>query len=220
VYTPPFNTVADEHEIRAMVAAARTGWFVTTGRDGVPTATLLPLMWRGQTVIAHQAKANRQWREIAPGAPALLIVTGPQAYVSPSWYPSKAEHGRAVPTWNYSAVHLTGTATVHQDAEWLRNAVEELTDLHEGAREDRWRVSDAPPTYVEGQLRGIVGIELTVTKVEGKAKFSQNRSVTDRRGVTNGLRDETLATHHKEQALAVAEEMDRALAHPTESTQR
>ena len=109
MYTPPFNAVADEDEIRALVASARTAWLVTVGPDGVPLATYLPIRWRGDTVLAHLARANAHWRAIAPDSPALLIVTGPDAYVSPSWYAAKAEHGKVVPTWNYSAVHLTGT---------------------------------------------------------------------------------------------------------------
>ena len=155
----------------------------------MPAATYLPVLWRDDTVVAHVAKANSHWKEIGDGTPALVVVTGPDAYVSPSWYAAKAEHGKVVPTWNYSAVHLSGTARVHHDAEWLRAAVTDLTDEHEHARDDRWHVTDAPSTYVDGQLRGIVGIELTVTKVEGKAKLSQNRSEADREGVVTGLRE-------------------------------
>ncbi len=136
------------------------------------------------------AKANPHWREIADDTTALLIVTGPDAYVSPTWYAAKAEHGKVVPTWNYSAVHLTGLARVHEEPEWLRTAVTELTDRHEERRDRPWHVTDAPAPYVEGQLRGIVGIELTVTGVEGKAKLSQNRSMADREGVIEGLRGE------------------------------
>jgi transcriptional regulator len=187
VYTPPFNRWDDEDELRRFVADVRAGWLLTSNPDAAPSATYLPVIWRDDTVIVHVAKANPHWREIAPGTPALVIVTGPDAYVSPTWYAAKAEHGKVVPTWNYSAVHLTGRARVHEDPAWLRSAVEELTDLHEGSRDEPWHVDDAPATYVEGQLRGIVGIELTVTAVEGKAKLSQNRSETDREGVVAGL---------------------------------
>ena len=173
-----------------MVAAARTAWFVTVGANGVPTATLLPMMWQGDTVVAHMAKGNSQWREIEPDAAALLIVAGPEAYISPSWYATKAEHGKVVPTWNYSAVHLTGTVRVHEDPEWLRTAVTELTDVHEHSREHPWQPTDAPPRYIEGQLRGIIGLEITNIRVEAKAKLSQNRSDADRQGVIDALRDE------------------------------
>src|SRR5688572_17440279 len=103
MYVPKLHTVVDEDEIRSMVAGIQAGWLVTTGRDGTPLPTLLPIIWKDSTVIAHMAKANSHWREVQPEAPALLIVPGPDAYISPSWYASKAEHGRVVPTWNYTA---------------------------------------------------------------------------------------------------------------------
>ncbi len=196
MYTPPFNRIADPDSVRDLVALARRGWLVTTGADGVPAATLLPILWRDDTVIAHLAKANPQWREVEPDAPTLVIVPGPDAYVSPSWYATKTEHGRVVPTWNYSAVHLTGTARIHHDPDWLRMAVTELTDAHESDRESRWHVTDAPDAYVTGQLKGIVGVEVTVTRVEAKAKLSQNRSAADQRGVVDGLREEPWADAH------------------------
>ena len=210
MYVPPFNAVTDQDELRAMVAAARSGWLVTVGADGTPAATLLPIMWHGDLVIAHLARANPQWRELPPDSPGLIIVGGPEAYVSPTWYAAKAEHGRVVPTWNYTAVQLTGRVTSHHDSEWLRAAVTELTDTHESGRDERWRVTDAPETYVEAQLRGIVGIAFRVTGVEGKAKLSQNRSADDRLGVVAGLRDDAdtrLAGAASAAARDVADEM-------------
>jgi len=207
MYTPPFNAVEDEQAIRAFVAATNVGWLVTVGRDGAPQATLLPVMWSGDTVVAHLAKANSHWREIGDGTAGLLICTGPDAYISPSWYAAKAEHGRVVPTWNYTAVHLSGPVRVHTDREWLREAVTSLTDVHEGERADRWHVTDAPEHYVDGQLGGIIGVELTVTRVEAKAKLSQNRSDADRRGAIAGL-----AAEGTPRAEAVAGDMSRALA--------
>lgn len=188
VYTPPSNRVEDDDELRRFVAQAHAGWLVTSSGDDAPSATFLPVLWREDRVVAHMATANPHWREITPEMPALLIVPGADAYVSPSWYAAKAEHGKVVPTWNYSAVHLTGRVRVHDDPAWLRMAVEELTAEHEARQEQPWQVSDAPSSYVEGQLRGIVGIELTVTGVEGKAKLSQNRSRPDQEGVVAGLR--------------------------------
>lgn len=190
MYAPVFNRVDDEDTVRRMVADAGAGELVTVGPDGYPVATLLPVLWTGGTVRAHLARANPHWRSITPDSPGLLVVGGPQAYVSPSWYASKAEHGRVVPTWNYTTVHLTGRVRVHDDAEWVRDLVTVLTEAHEGARERPWAVGDAPDSYVEGQLRGIVGVELTVERVEGKAKLSQNRSADDRAGVVEGLRAE------------------------------
>jgi transcriptional regulator len=139
-------------------------------------------------LVGHLALANEQWQTIQPGSQALAIVHGPQAYISPSWYESKARHGRVVPTWNYESVHLTGTLTVHRDAEWLRALVTRLTRLHEGGRQHPWAVTDAPPDFINGQLRAIVGVELTITSVEAKRKLSQNRGLADQHGTIAGLR--------------------------------
>ena len=190
MYVPPANSVPEPADARAMVAAARTAQLVTVGPGGVPEATLLPVLWHGDLVVAHMARANPHWRSIVEGAPALVVCTLPDAYVSPSWYAAKAEHGRVVPTWNYSAVHLTGPARVVEDQDWLRAAVGDLTDEHEASRHEPWAVTDAPPAFVEGQLRGIVGIEVRVEQVEAKAKLSQNRSEADRAGVVRGLADD------------------------------
>jgi len=141
-------------------------------------------------LLGHIAIANDQWKTAQPGAQALAIVHGPQAYISPSWYESKARHGRVVPTWNYETVHLTGTIGFHQDTEWLRAFVTRLTRRHEGGREHPWAVSDAPAEYVDGQLRAIVGVELLVERVEAKDKLSQNRPAKDRAGVIAALRAE------------------------------
>jgi transcriptional regulator len=188
VYTPPFNREDDEAELRRLVADVRAGWLVTSRVGAAPSASFLPVIWTGDTVTAHLARANPHWREVEEESPALLIVTGPDAYISPTWYAAKAEHGKVVPTWNYTAVHLTGTLRVHEDSEWLRAAVTDLTDLHERDRDEPWHASDTPPAYFDAQLRGIVGLEMKVTETEGKAKLSQNRSLADRDGVVEGLR--------------------------------
>ena len=193
MYVPVFNAVGDT-EARAIVGSVGSADLVTTGADGFPVATLLPVLWEGDRLVAHMARGNAQWRQIAErgdaGTPALAICAAHQAYVSPSWYASKAEHGRVVPTWNYSAVHLTGRVRVHDDPEWLLGLLTRLTDAHESHRAQPWRVSDAPESFVTKQLRAIVGIELVVERVEGKAKLSQNRSEPDRAGVVAGLQDE------------------------------
>lgn len=186
MYTPGFNAVTDEAEVRRMVAAVGSAQLVSTGPDGYPAATLLPVVWRDDVVVAHLARANEHWQHL-DGAAVLLVVTGPDAYVSPGWYAAKAEHGRVVPTWNYSVVQLRGRATVHQDPAWLRRAVDDLTDAHEAHRAQPWATDDAPAAFVDGQLRGIVGVEVLVERVEGKAKLSQNRSEADRAGVVTGL---------------------------------
>ena len=203
MYIPSFNRIDDESEIRRFVAHARSAEFVTVGPDGFPVATLLPIMWEDGTVLAHMARGNPQWKSITPDDPGLLICSGPEAYISPSWYAAKAEHGRVVPTWNYSAVHLSGTVVVHEDREWLRDVVTRLTATHEHGRAEPWQPTDAPEKYIDGQLGGIVGLEITVTRVEGKSKLSQNRSEADRRGVVAGLRDEN---HYEAGEVAAAME--------------
>ncbi|UUT35998.1 FMN-binding negative transcriptional regulator [Microbacterium elymi] len=190
MYVPHFNRIDDLDAARAFVRQAAVGTLVTAGADGVPDATLLPILWDGDRVIAHFARANEHWKRIADGAAGLVIVYGPDAYVTPSWYAAKAEHGKVVPTWNYSAVHLRGAVTVHEDAGWLRDAVTRLTDRHEGERDQPWAVTDAPEKYVAGQLRAIVGLEMQVADVEAKAKWSQNRSDADRAGVVAGYEAE------------------------------
>jgi transcriptional regulator len=189
VYVPRHFAVEDLEEIRALVRDVHVGQLVTVGTDGTPDASLLPVLWEGDEVVVHLARANEHWRRIVDGSPGLLVVTGPDAYITPRWYASKREHGRVVPTWNYSAVHLSGPVTVHDDPEWLREAVTRLTDHHEGrtADSERWHVDDAPPRFVDGQLRAIVGVSMAVTGVEAKAKLSQNRSVDDQAGVVEGL---------------------------------
>jgi transcriptional regulator len=130
---------------------------------------------------------NEQWDDVSSGQRVLAIVHGPQGYVSPSWYAAKAEHGRVVPTWNYSGVHLSGTVDVVDDADELRDLVGRLTDRHELDRPDPWSVEDAPEAYIAGQLKAIRGIVIRVDAVEAKAKLSQNRSAADRDGVIAGL---------------------------------
>jgi transcriptional regulator len=197
VYVPRFNALDDRDEIGRLVTSVGVAQLVTVAGDGRPEATLLPLLWDGDRLVFHMARANAHWRSIRPGSPALAVVTGPDAYVSPAWYPSKAEHGRVVPTWNYSAVHFTGTVQVHEDPAWLLGAVTRLTDTHEGRRSVPWAVGDAPSRYVDKQLRAIVGVEFAIEQIEGKAKLSQNRDDADAAGVVAGLRREGGAREHR-----------------------
>ncbi|WP_411282951.1 FMN-binding negative transcriptional regulator [Lapillicoccus sp.] len=208
MYVPTYNAMPDLAETQAFVLAQRVGQLVTVGRDGAPDATLLPVLWEGDRVIAHLARNNPHWERITAGTQGLVVVSGPDAYISPSWYASKREHGRVVPTWNYSAVHLSGPVRVVDDPAWVLEAVTRLTERHEGGRRDPWQVTDAPTRFVASRLRAIVGVELTVTSVEGKAKLSQNRSDADRRGAIEGLRTE--ANHAGEPT--VRERADREVA--------
>lgn len=197
MYLPRHFEMGDLDEIATFVDSIGSADLVTVGLDGRPSSTLVPVMWERPgsdagtggfgRLVAHAARQNEQWRDALPGQRVLAIVHGSQAYVSPSWYAAKAEHGRVVPTWNYSAVHLSGTLELVDDVGELRDLVGRLTDRHELARDDPWSVDDAPSTFVSGQLRAIVGIVVHLDRVEGKAKLSQNRSEADRAGVVAGL---------------------------------
>ena len=132
------------------------------------------------------ARANPQW-SLPPLGEAMVIYAGPDAYVTPSWYAAKREHGKVVPTWNYVAVHAYGPAEFYEDEDRLRDVVTRVTDLHEAGRAEPWKVSDAPEAYVRAQLRGIVGVRIPLTRIEGKCKMSQNRPEADRAGVAAGL---------------------------------
>lgn len=139
------------------------------------------------TLRGHVARANPLWREPSRGVDALVIFQGPQAYVSPSWYPTKKETGKVVPTWNYAVVHAHGPLRIIDDRMWLRGLVERLTRRHEAGHREPWQVSDAPPDYIDRQLEAIVGIELPIARLVGKWKVSQNRMPRDRTGVAEGL---------------------------------
>ena len=149
-------------------------------------ATFLPFLWTGSSLQGHVARNNPHWSTPATGD-SLVIVRGPDAYVTPRWYASKAEHGRVVPTWNYVTVHVHGRLVVHDDIDWLRSLVGRLTDKHEAFSPEPWAVDDAPERFVAGQLRAIVGVELLVDRIEAKAKLSQNRPEADVEGVVAGL---------------------------------
>ena len=137
---------------------------------------------------AHVARANPLWREARTDVEAMVVFQGPQAYVSPGWYPSKAEHGKVVPTWNYVTVQARGTLRAIDDADWVRAFVTRLTTRHEAVQAKPWAVTDAPPDFVDTMVRAIVGIEIPLTALTGKWKVSQNRSAADRAGVVDALR--------------------------------
>jgi transcriptional regulator len=140
------------------------------------------------TLRGHIARANPLWRDCATGAKALVIFQGPERYISPSWYVTKSESGEVVPTWNYAVVHANGTLRFIDDRNWLRGLVENLTDRHERDRGDPWTVTDAPQAFIDQQLGAIIGVEITIERLIGKWKVSQNRPDRDRDGVVEGLR--------------------------------
>jgi transcriptional regulator len=190
MYVPPAFREDDLATLHAMMRDTRLASFVTATDEGL-VATPLPLFLvpeegsRG-TLYGHLARANPQWK-LALRGDAMALFTGKDAYVSPSWYAAKAEHGKVVPTWNYLAVHAYGPVEFFDDADRLLELVTRLTDLHEGSRAAPWAVRDAPEAFIRAQLRGIVGLRMPITRIEGKRKMSQNRSAEDRAGVAAGL---------------------------------
>jgi transcriptional regulator len=192
MYNPPAFREDDPERLAEIIRAARLALLVSAAVDGgVPEATHLPmtLVEEGPhgTLVGHVAKANPHWRALAAAGAARAIFAGPEAYVSPSLYASKREHGRVVPTWNYVAVHAIGPVEIIEDATRLHAIVSSLTDRHEASRAEPWAVSDAPEAFVAGQLKGIVGVVLRIETLIGKRKLSQNRAEPDRAGVLAGL---------------------------------
>ena len=171
-----------QHPLALMVAASATGL----------QANHVPLMIEagngGNGILrGHIARANSMWKDVPPGSECLAVFQGPSQYISPNWYPSKREHGRVVPTWNYAVVHVHGNISWNQDKVWLRALVETLTDRHESGRAAPWRVSDAPEEYIQQMLAAIVGFEIAITRMTGKWKLSQNRTPAERAGVVAAL---------------------------------
>jgi transcriptional regulator len=194
VYLPP---IFREDRLEVMHDLMRAHPFATlVSFDGdALVANHLPLMIdqgaseRG-TLKGHVAKANPLWKTLDPSVEVLAVFQGPHHYISPSWYPSKKQHGKVVPTWNYAVVHAYGPVSVVVDPDRLLAHVKALTSRQEAGREHPWAVADAPADYVESQLKRIVGFEIPITRIEGKWKVSQNRSEADRDGVVEGLRAE------------------------------
>jgi transcriptional regulator len=192
----PAHFAADDATVHELLAHHGAADLVTVTEDGL-LVTMLPFAYLPEvgghgSLYGHVARNNDQWRKPATGE-SLAIVRGPDAYVSPSWYPTKREHGRHVPTWNYITAHVYGQLIVHDDAEWVEGVVRRLTVKHETAKAKAmgggpmWSVDDAPRQFIEGQLRAIVGLELVITRIEAKAKLSQNRQPEDVEGVIEGL---------------------------------
>jgi transcriptional regulator len=192
MYTPGHFKVEDMGEAHALMRAHPFAILVTRTDDGV-VATHLPTVLKVDAarplgrVECHLARPNPQWRTFAAGVDALMIFQGPEAYIRPGWYPSKAEHGKAVPTWNYAAVHAYGPLRVVNDKAWLLAHVGELSDQQEAPYDARWSTADAPQSYLDVMARGIVGLTLDIARLEGKMKMSQNRDDRDRAGVVQGL---------------------------------
>lgn len=203
MYSPASFRDTDLSSMHQVIDQARLANVVTRTASGL-VATPLPLLLvpdegPNGTLYGHLARANPQWRD-SLDEEALVIFAGPEAYVSPSWYPSKADHHKVVPTWNYVAVHAYGPVEFFEAPDRLLAVVMRLTARHESGRPTPWSVADAPPDFVASMLRGIIGVRIEVSRLEGKRKLSQNRSDEDVRGVATGLaqsedpRDQAVAT--------------------------
>ena len=191
MYQPPHFREDDLGVQQALIRAYPLGLLITAGASGL-IANSVPFHLDADasekgTLRLHLARANGQWRDVAAGAPVLAVFQGADSYITPSWYQTKAESGKVVPTWNYAVVQARGPARVIDDAAWLLAQINAITGQQEGQREQPWSVGDAPEDFIRAQLKGIIGIEIEITAIEGKWKVSQNRPVTDRESVAKGL---------------------------------
>lgn len=199
MYLPRLFREQDPATIADLIRGHPLASLITLGPDGLEMSPV-PLHYHPEpregaphgVLRGHLARANPQWQGFNPEIPALAIFTGPNAYISPNWYPSKAEHGKAVPTWNYAVVEAQGPLRVIDDAAELRELLAELTAVHEASQPHPWKPEDAPEDYLAAQLKAVVGIELAVQKLTGKWKMSQNKSEADREGVKVNLPDKNL----------------------------
>jgi transcriptional regulator len=193
MYQPPHFREDDLKVQHALIRAHPLGLLITAGSDG-PVANLLPFhlvadgLAKGLLQV-HMARANKQWRDIEAGAPVLVVFQGADAYVTPSWYATKQETGKVVPTWNYAIVQVRGTARIKDDATWLRRQIGALTGEHEGRRPAPWAVGDAPDDFVASQIKGIIGVEIEIASIDGKWKVSQNRPAADIANVARAMDD-------------------------------
>jgi transcriptional regulator len=204
MYIPPAFRETDLPFIHQTMQAAGLASLVTVTANGL-VCTPLPLFLddsEGEigTLYGHVAKANPQWKT-APVGEALAIFMGPDAYITPSWYEGKSRDGKVVPTWNYVAVHTYGDVEFFEEADRLLDVVTRLTNLHEALRSRPWAVGDAPPDFVQAQLRGIVGVRMSITRIEAKLKMSQNRKLEDRANVIKGLSQSADARERRAAAL-------------------
>lgn len=184
MYIPRKFALTDE-QTAAALAAAEFAQLVSHHPSGL-LVTPLPLMYNGHSLVGHVSRANPHWH--ADAAESVAIFAGPHTYISPSFYETKTETGKVVPTWNYEILNVYGRLAIHDDPDWLLDLVTELTERHEAGRPQPWQVTDAPAEFTQSQLRGIVGVELVIDRVEGKAKMSQNQPERNRAGVIAGLR--------------------------------
>jgi transcriptional regulator len=206
MYQPPHFQETRQDVLHGLIRAHPLGLLISNGAEG-PVANAIPFLLDAPSLLnaegppngrlrAHLARANPQWRLLAdsPASPVLVVFQGTDAYVTPSWYETKRETGKVVPTWNYAIVQVRGTVRVIEDQDWLAQQISDLTVSQEGPREAPWAVTDAPATFIQSQIKGIVGLEIEITDMQGKWKVSQNRPIADRSGVADGLESEANST--------------------------
>lgn len=207
MYQPPHFRETRLDVLHALVRAHPLGLLICNSPDG-PVANPLPFLLDAEPaphgrLRAHLAKANPQWRMLAESPDALVVFQGVDSYITPSWYETKRETGKVVPTWNYAIVQVRGRVRVMDDANWLAGQIAELTATHEATRAEPWHVTDAPDAFVAAQIKGIVGLEIEIASIEGKWKVSQNRPVADRVGVAEGLEADNSSPQRTEMARLV-----------------
>jgi transcriptional regulator len=205
MYVNPLHRLTDRETLFALMAAHPLGAWVCHGRDGL-VANHVPFLLdrrRGPfgTLIGHVSRANRVWRELGSTVPSVVMFQGPQAYITPGWYPGKAKHGEVVPTWNYVVAHAHGVARTVEDREWIFDMLRRLTEDHEAPRSVPWSVADAPAPFMDKMMRAIVGIEIPIDRLEGKLKASQDEAMPDRLGTVRGLREQACVTARAMAAL-------------------
>jgi transcriptional regulator len=209
MYTPAYHAFNDIEKMRAHIAAHSLGAWVCHAH-GQLIANHIPFVLDAKhgshgRLLAHVSRANPVWRQLIGGAPSVVMFMGPSAYITPSWYPGKRQHGKVVPTWNYVTVHAHGMARAMEDTCWILDVLNRLTDTQESQRTEPWKVSDAPSAYIDKMLRAVVVIEITIDRVEGRLKVSQDEDEQDRRGTVEGLQHSTDASTQVLASLVLGE---------------
>lgn len=203
MYVSKHHQLNDREAIFTLMASHPLGAWVCAGQDGLVANHVPFYLDRNKgpfgTLIGHVSRANDVWRELSDGTRSVVMFQGPQAYISPGWYPGKVAHGKVVPTWNYAAAHAHGVARAIEDRDWILDMLNRLTSVHEAGRPVPWQVGDAPADYIDKLLRAIVGIEIPIDRLEGKLKASQDEDLQDRLGTVTGLQQ---VAHDESQSMA------------------
>lgn len=207
MYVPKYHAMSGNDETQALIDAYPLGAWVASTDEGL-VANHIPFVLdrsRGEfgTLLGHVSRANRVWEQLVDLAPSVVMFQGPQAYITPGWYPSKQQDGKVVPTWNYSAAHAHGVARAIDDRDWIHEMLMRLTTANESARASPWQVTDAPAAYIEKMARAVVGIEIPIDRLVGKLKVSQDEAMQDRLGTVNGLLSE--GTHNSDEMASLVQ---------------